>query len=350
MRHGSQIDPANRFDAHSRTIELEHLEWDQEYLRKRHSRPIEYLPDDSKTIVASNNSPDIPFRYSVNPYRGCAHACSYCYARPTHEYLGLNAGLDFETKIVVKRDAARLLKAFLARDSWEPEPIIFSGVTDCYQPAERTYRLTRECLKVALECRQPIGIITKNALVVRDLDLLKPMAADHLVQVFISINSLDVDLVRDMEPRASIPAARLRALSMLADAGVPTGVMVAPVIPGLNESEIPAVLEAAKDAGALAASYVMLRLPQTVAPVFAEWLERTRPLKAQKVLQLVRDARGGKLNDSEWGQRMVGTGAVANQFRDVFQLFVRRFELNKSLPGLDASRFQRPLVGQLRLF
>ncbi|MEZ6061022.1 MAG: PA0069 family radical SAM protein [Planctomycetaceae bacterium] len=290
MRHGSNIDPPNRFEKVRHEPDRGHLEWDQEHLKTLTNRKVEYIDDASRSIVSENNSPDIPFRYSINPYRGCVHSCAYCYARPGHEYLGFNAGLDFETKIVVKRDAG-LFREFLARDSWKPEPITFSGVTDCYQPAEREFQLTRQCLEVALECRQPVSIITKNALVLRDLDLLQPLAADQLVQVFLSVTTLDPELARDMEPRTSIPAARLRAVRMLTDAGIPTGVMTAPIIPGLNDSEIPRILEAAKAAGAITAGYILLRLPLTVEPVFIEWLQRTQNRHAEKVLGRIRDTR-----------------------------------------------------------
>jgi DNA repair photolyase len=352
MRHGSGIDPPNRFERVHRDRDWEHFEDDPDGVAQLDRRDIEYLPDRAKSIVTENDSPDIPFRYSVNPYRGCAHGCAYCYARNTHEYLGFSAGLDFETKIVVKHDAAALLRDFLSRDSWTPEPLVFSGVTDCYQPGERQFRLTRACLEVAWECRQPVGIVTKNALVTRDLDLLQPMAERGLVHVFVSLNSLNVALVRDMEPRTSIPAARLRAVHELSAAGVPVGVMVAPVIPGLNDSEIPQVLAAARNAGARGASWVMLRLPLTVEPVFREWLQRTQPLKADKVLGLLRQVRNGKLNCSEWGQRMSGTGPIAEQVRSLFQVFARKHGLERRLPPLDTSHFVPPRArsGQLRLF
>jgi DNA repair photolyase len=287
----------------------------------------------------------------VNPYRGCAHGCAYCYARNTHEYLGYNAGLDFETKILVKVNAPELLREFLSRDSWQPEPITFSGVTDCYQPAERAYRLTRGCLEVASEFRQPVGIITKNALIVRDLDLLQQMAKDRLVHVFLSITSLNPELARTMEPRTSIPAARLRAVRMLAEAGIPVGVMTAPIIPGLNDSEIPAILEAARAAGAQAAGYVFLRLPLTVEPVFREWLRRTQPLKVERVEQRLLQSRGGKMSVSKWGERMRGSGEIAEQIGQVFRVFSQRLGF-PGLPPLDCSQFVRPLArtGQLRLF
>jgi DNA repair photolyase len=270
MRHGSMIDPPNRFERTRHEADLEHLEWDQEYLTGLNERQVEYLTDASKSIVSENDSPDVGFRYSVNPYRGCQHGCSYCYARNSHEYLGLNAGLDFETKIIVKQDAPQLLRDFLSKKSWKPEVIVFSGVTDCYQPAERQFKLTRQCLEVALECHQPVGIITKNALVVRDIDILREMASLRLVHVNISVTSLDPELARIMEPRTSTPAARLRAIQTLTAAKIPARVMVAPIIPGLNDSEIPAILGASKDAGAGSAGHVLLRLPLSVRPVFVD--------------------------------------------------------------------------------
>jgi len=352
MRHGSRIDPPNRFEHERRVAEDEHLEWDQEHLRESAGRAIEYLADDSKSIVSENHSPDIPFRYSVNPYRGCVHGCAYCYARPTHEYLGLNAGLDFETKILVKHSAAKLFRAFLSRAAWQPEEITFSGVTDCYQPAERQFRLTRACLEVARDFRQPISIITKNALVVRDLDLLSELAALRLVKVFLSITTLDDELARDLEPRTSIPAARLRAIKLLADAQVPVGVMTSPLIPGLNDSEVPALLSAAREAGALAASYILLRLPLTVEPVFLEWLERTQVSKAARIAGRIRQTRGGKLSSSAWGERMRGEGSLADQIEQMFGVFARKLGFERRLPPLDVTQFRVPreASGQLRLF
>ncbi|XZE53775.1 PA0069 family radical SAM protein [Planctomycetaceae bacterium SH139] len=352
MRHGSNLDPPNRFESIHREPTLEHLEWDQEHLRTLANRKIEYIDDASKSIISENKSPDIPFRYSINPYRGCAHACSYCYARPGHEYLGFNAGLDFETKIVVKRDAPRLFREFLSNKKWKPESIAFSGVTDCYQPAEREFRLTRQCLEMALEFHQPVSIITKNALVIRDLEIIQQLAAQDLVHVYLSITTLDPALAREMEPRTSVPAARLRAVSMLAAAGVPVGVMTAPIIPGLNDSEIPRLLEAAKEAGAGTANYILLRLPLTVEPVFEEWLQRNRPLQAEKILSRVRATRGGKMNSSTWGERMVGQGEIAEQIKSLYRLLQRKHGLDGKLSAHNCSLFQPPLPksGQLRLF
>jgi DNA repair photolyase len=349
---GSHINPANRFEAVHVEDDWEHFDGDAEFLAEANRPPIEYLPDASQSIVAENDSPDVPFRYSVNPYRGCAHGCSYCYARPGHEYLGLNAGLDFETKILVKHDAPALLRAFLARPSWQPEPITFSGVTDCYQPAEREFRLTRGCLEVAWEARQPISIITKNAMVVRDLDILGPMAAARLVHVNISITTLDAELGRSMEPRTSTPAARLRAIRALTAAGVPTRVMVAPVIPGLTDSELPSILSAAAEAGAQGAGFVVLRLPLTVKPVFLEWLERTHPDSRQRIENAIRSVRGGALSSSQFGTRLAGTGLRAQQIERMFRTFIKKLGLGGKLPQYDCEQFRAPspASGQLRLF
>ena len=352
MRHGSNIDPPNRFESLHREADLENLEWDQEYLHGLTNRKIEYIDDASKTIISENSSPDIPFRYSLNPYRGCIHSCSYCYARPTHEYLGFNAGLDFETKIVVKRDAAILFRQFLAKKNWQPEPIMFSGVTDCYQPAEREFRLTRACVEVAAECRQPIGIITKNALIVRDLDLLQSMAQERLLIAAISITTLDRQLAQAMEPRTSTPEARLRTISLLSEAGIPVQLMLAPIIVGLNDTEIPAILRAGREAGAMTAGYQLLRLPLTVLPVFEEWLARTQPLKAEAVMSKIRSTRDGKSSDSQFGRRMSGQGVIADSVRKTFEVFRKKLGYQTQLPARDSTRFQPPVPdsGQLRLF
>lgn len=349
---GAHINPPNRFLPTRLEPDLEHLEHDEDALAELGRAETQYLADQSQSIVAENDSPDVPFRYSINPYRGCQHGCSYCYARPTHEYLGFSAGLDFETRILVKHDAARLLRQFLSRPSWQAETIVLSGVTDGYQPAERQFRLTRQCLEVALEARQPIGIVTKNALVTRDLDLLGEMASLEIVHVVLSITTLDGELARAMEPRTSTPQARLRAIRDLAEAGVPTGVMVAPVIPGLTDHEIPAILAAAAEAGARAACHTHLRLPATVQPVFLEWLQRTRPLCRERIESLIRSMREGKLNSPEFGHRMHGTGEMAEQITALFQVFARKHGLDGDLPPNRRDRFRPPKLpgGQMRLF
>lgn len=348
---GSSIQPQNRFQRIELAPDHEHLnpeDVNDSPVRIR----TEYYVDDSKSLISENDSPDIPFRYSVNPYRGCSHGCSYCYARPTHEYLGLSAGLDFESKVLVKTKAPMLLREHLADPRWRPEPIIFSGVTDCYQPAERHFQLTRQCLEVAIEARQPVSIITKNALVVRDLDLLSHLASLNLVAVALSVTTLDQDLTRAMEPRTSTPAARLRAMSELSAAGVPTSVMIAPVIPGLNDSEIPGILQAAAEAGAESAGYVLLRLPLTVQPVFLEWLERTQPTKRTRIESLIRGTRQGKLNDSSFGGRMRGSGELAEQIGRTFKVFARKHQLDGPRRELDVTLFRAPrsASGQRSLF
>jgi len=349
---GSHIAPPNRFIEQQKVVDLEQVENDADYLDSLQTIPTEYLPDNSQSVVSENNSPDIVFRYSINPYRGCTHGCSYCYARPTHEYLGFNAGIDFESKIMVKHHAAALLRDFLCRPTWKSETIVMSGVTDPYQPGEREFKITRGCLEVAAEAHQSIGLITKNALIVRDLDLLAPMAAEGTIHANISITTLDQALARVMEPRTSSPAARLQAVRSLSQAGVPVRVMVAPIIPGLNDTEIPAILEAAREAGAQAANYTLLRLPLTVKPVFLEWLERCQELRQGKVEALIRSVRGGKMNESQFGKRMRGSGEIADQIRSMFKLFAKRFGFDSDLPPYNHALFQPPRSssGQMQLF
>ena len=349
---GAASQPANRFLTVYQQADLEQVADDQEYLARLARPPTVYLPDDTQSIVTENNSPDITFRYSVNPYRGCAHGCSYCYARPTHEYLGLSAGLDFETKVMVKYKAPQLFADWLGRPKWNPELIAFSGVTDCYQPAERDYQLTRGCLKVAVECRQPVAIVTKNALVTRDLDLLTEMAKQRGVRVAISITTLNSELARQLEPRTSTPAARLSALAKLSEAGVSTLAMVAPVIPGLNDSEIPAILKAVSESGAEGAAFTLLRMPWAVKELFTQWLSRCVPDQAKKVRSFIRATRDGRDSDPRFGHRMRGSGPIAEQIADTFQVFSRRYGLNRNPTPLDFSQFRPPREanGQLPLF
>jgi DNA repair photolyase len=349
---GAAVQPDNPYLAAQRVDDLEHVADDPEYLESLERPSTEYLDDASETIVATNDSPDIGFRYSVNPYRGCAHGCSYCFARPGHEYLGYTAGIDFETKVLVKRRAPELFRAFLARPRWQPETIVFSGVTDCYQPIERELQLTRGCLAVAAECRQPIGIITKNALVTRDIDLLRELAAHRAVCVAVSVTTLDQRLARVMEPRTSSPAARLRAVAELAAAGIETEVMAAPIIPGLNDHEIPAILAAARDAGAAAGRYVLLRLPTTVKDVFLDWLRRQRPNHAAKVEHFIRSTRGGQLYSTRWRERQLGRGPIAEQIAQTFKVFAKKYGLDRphEPPSAAAFRPPTPASGQLNLF
>jgi len=349
---GSAIEPPNRFLKTHAVPNYADFENDPEFLAELWRVPTEFLDDASQSIVSENDSSDVPFRYSVNPYRGCEHGCAYCYARPYHEYLGLNAGIDFESKIFVKHRAPQLLRDWLARDAWRPEEIVFSGITDCYQPCERKFELTRQCLAVAAECHQPMSLITKNALVVRDLDILSEMATWNGVHVSISLTTLDAKLARALEPRTSSPDARLRAIRDLSAAGVPVCVMTAPVIPGLNDSEIPALLEAASKAGAKHAGFVMLRLPLAVKPVFLEWLDRFEPSKRDRVVALLQSVRGGELNSSNFGERMRGTGEIADQIKQTFRVFARKHGLDQPLPKLNSTLFvpPKPSSGQLSLF
>jgi DNA repair photolyase len=340
---GAAGNPANRFEK----IELERdADWDPE----QDSAPTtQFLRDSSSTIIARNDSPDVGFEASVNPYRGCEHGCIYCYARPTHEYLGFSAGLDFETKIMVKERAAELLRRELSSPKWQPKVISMSGVTDCYQPVERRLKLTRQCLQVLAEFRNPVAIVTKNNLVTRDIDVLSELARHKAAAVYVSVTTLDADLRKVMEPRTSPPASRLAAIKELARAGIPTGVLVAPVVPGLTDHELPSIIAAAAEAGAQFAGYVTLRLPYAVAPLFEQWLTHHFPGRKEKVLNRIRALRGGKLNDSEFGSRMRGEGIFAEQISQMFHVARRKAGLPEHGPELSADAFQRPEGPQLAL-
>jgi len=295
-----------------------------------------------KAIITRNQSPDISFDRSINPYRGCEHGCSYCFARPTHAYMGLSPGLDFESKLFVKRNAAELLRDELSALSYVPRTIVMGANTDPYQPVERRYRLTRQLLEVLAEFGHPVGIVTKSALVVRDLDILQDMAARNLVKVALSVTTLDGRLARAMEPRASTPARRLAALETLAAAGIPASVMVAPIIPAVNDSEIESILKAAAAAGAREAGYVLLRLPLEVKDLFEGWLDSELPERAAKVMSLVRATRNGKANDASFGVRMTGTGPYAWTIGRRFELACRRLGLNAPRVKLSCDHFRRP--------
>lgn len=304
-----------------------------------------------RTIIAHNDSPDIPFDQSINPYRGCEHGCVYCFARPSHAYLGLSSGLDFETKLFAKTNAAERLRAELARPGYVCRPLALGSNTDPYQPIERRYRIMRQILEVLSECEHPLTIVTKSALIERDLDLLAPMAHKRLVHAFISVTTLDRSLARRLEPRAAAPARRIEAVQRLAAAGVPVGVMVAPVIPVLNDKDIENILEQARAAGADWAGYVLLRLPHEVKDLFREWLARHEPLKAEHVMSLVQGTRGGRDNDPHFGTRMRGTGAVADLIENRFGVTCRRLGFNCEEHELDCARFRAPAAGpQLALF
>jgi DNA repair photolyase len=313
------------------------------------SNRTKFFVDTARSILSRNQSPDVGFEYSINAYRGCEHGCVYCYARPTHEYLGLSAGEDFETKIFVKERAPELLRAELSKKSWQPRMIVMSGNTDCYQPIERKLRLTRRCLEIIADFRNPVFIITKNHLVTRDIDLLKPLAEVNAAQVMISVTTLDETLCATLEPRTSRPSYRLDAIRKLSDAGIPVAVNVAPVIPGLTDEEIPRILKACFDAGARTASYTIVRLPLGVKDIFEDWARRAYPDRADKILSRIREMRDGKLNDPNFNSRMQGGGVFAEQIRALFRLSCRKIGMNRDFPELSTTAFRNPR-GQMSLF
>ncbi len=341
---GANINPANRFEA----LHYELEDWCEPDVESKTVR-TQFLRDDSQSIISYNNSPDVGFDASINPYRGCEHGCAYCYARPTHEYLGFSAGIDFESRILVKPNAAELLFTELGKRSWKPQHLALSGVTDAYQPIERKLQITRSCLQVLAEFRNPVGIITKNHLVTRDADHLRELARVNAAAVTLSITTLDPKLARILEPRASSPSQRLEAVAVLHQAGIPVGVNVAPIIPGINDHEIPTITAAAAKAGAQFASYTIIRLPLTVAPVFVAWLENHFPERQEKVLGRIRSMRNGKLNNTDFGSRMRGEGPFAQQIDDMFQVSCRRADLNRTRTDLSTAAFRRVLPNQLDL-
>ena len=348
---GAGLNPGNRFDGLRLHVLGEQLEAAVGAHPKGVQLPTRIYADRTRSVINRVDSPDLNFNWTLNPYRGCEHGCIYCYARPTHELLGFSCGVDFETKIVAKHDAPGILQRELAAPSWAGEPIVMSGVTDCYQPIEAKLGITRRCLEVIAECRQPVGVVTKNRLVVRDLDLLQQLAKANAVYVGISLTTLDVELSAIMEPRASCPTDRLRAIHELSGAGIPVAAILAPIIPGLNDREIPRLLEAAAQAGASCAMWMMLRLPYQVTSLFIEWLLRHFPDRARKIESQIRNMRGGKLYDSSFEHRMRGSGALAQQIKDTFRVFSARHGLDRSSPRLSCAAFRKPnLNGQLNLF
>ncbi len=335
---GASWNPQNRFER------LEYVH-DEDAHNDDEPAPLPrtiFLRDPTRTILAHNDSPDVGFDTSINPYRGCEHGCIYCFARPTHEFLGFSAGLEFETKILVKEDAPELLREELMSRKYKPATIAISGVTDPYQPIERKLELTRRCLAVLAEFRNPVGIITKNHLVTRDIDILQELAAHNAISVHISVTTLDPHLANLMEPRASRPELRIAAIGMLAKAGIPVGVMVAPIIPAITDHELPAILRAVANAGGTSAGFVVLRLPWAVAPLFERWLEEHYPDRKEKVMNRVRDLREGRLYDPQWGIRQRGKGIFADQIGSMFEVTCRRLGLNEKRCELSADSFRRP--------
>jgi DNA repair photolyase len=334
-----------RSNASSRYDQAKYVGFDDGWTREDETPPplrTEVIKDTSRTIIARNNSPDISFDRSINPYRGCEHGCIYCFARPTHAYLGLSPGLDFESKLLFKPDAAKLLEAELRKPSYRPQVMAIGTNTDPYQPIEREYRIMRSILEVLWAFKHPVGIVTKSALIARDIDILAPMAKEGLAKVALSVTTLDRKLARMMEPRAATPARRLETIRALSASGIPAGVMFAPAIPALNDDEMESVLAAGAEAGAISAGYVLLRLPLEIKDLFREWLETHVPDKAKHVMSLIRSMRGGKDYDANWHTRQTGKGPYAQLMAQRFQIATRRLGLNRIRAPLDVTKFRIP--------
>jgi DNA repair photolyase len=344
---GAQLNPGNRFEStrlhvlgeHLDLLHAQQIESDDEEGKKVVTHVYH---DRTQTLINHVESPDVGMTWTLNAYRGCEHGCIYCYARPFHEHLGFSSGLDFETRIMAKFDAPRLLKQELNKRSWKGEPIHMSGVTDCYQPLEKKLRLTRQCLEIMTECRQPVTIITKNHLVTRDIDLYSELARYNAACVGVSVTSLDSSVAAKLEPRASSPQRRLEAIRKLSEAGVPVFVMVAPIVPGLTDQEVPAILKAVSEAGAVWSGYTIMRLPYQVKALFLDWVRREYPQKAQRMESQLRSMRNGRHNESEFGSRMRGEGLMAQQICSVFKVFSSRYGLDKPWPHLSSEHFRRP--------
>jgi len=341
---GSSDNPANRFSG-------EYVDYDlDEETGQKPAPDTKLFKDHTRSILSKNQSPDIPFTYGLNPYRGCEHGCIYCYARPTHEFLDFSAGKDFESKIVVKYDAAKKLRERFKSKSWKPETILMSGVTDPYQPVERKLRISRACLLVFEEFLNPVSVITKNYLVTRDIEILKKMAEHRAVHVTLSITTLDRELARVMEPRTSQPGRRLKAIEELSKAGIPVGVNVAPIIPGLTDHECVKILEASREAGAEFAGYTIVRLPYGVKDLFSNWLEHHFPDRKDKILNRIRSIRDGDLNNAEFGKRFHGEGVFADQIRSLFKIHTERLGFNRARVTLNTDDFRPGKGSQLDLF
>ncbi len=346
---GAQDNPKNRFEK----LYVEEVPEDDLYLPESEEiKKVQttFFVDESKSVISKNDSIDLFFDYSFNPYRGCEHGCIYCYARPSHEFLGFSSGLDFETKIMVKKDAASLLEKELNKRNYIPDVILFSGNTDCYQPVERSLKITRKALKVCLDYGNPVSIITKNSLVLRDLDILKEMSKKNLVSLMITITSLDNSLVRKMEPRCSSPEKRLEIVKILAKNEITVGVNIAPVIPGLNDEEIPNILKETSNSGGIFAAYALLRLPYSVKDLFRDWLNREFPNSANKIINRIKETRGGKLNDNEFGRRFSGEGTVANTIKRLFKISCIKYGLNEKRFKLNTADFQNKQNRQMEIF
>ena len=342
---GAQINPHNKFakDVYVKEFDEGIDDWEES------DRKTSFILENSKTIVNKVDSPDVGMAYSLNPYQGCEHGCTYCYARNSHQYWGYSAGIEFERKIIVKKDAPALFKKFLEKKGWDATTISLSGNTDCYQPAERKYKLTRQLLEIALEYRQPIGMITKNSLILRDKDILQEMAKLKLCMVYVSINSLNEDLRQVMEPRTTTAKQRLKVVEELSKAGIPMGVVVAPLIPGLSDHEIPKILKTVSSAGAIQAGYTVVRLNGAIGQIFEDWLRKNFPDRFDKVWHMIQSCHGGNVNDSRFGDRMRGDGHISKMIKDNFKLHCKLNGLNIKSIVLDHSLFKVP-NDQMSLF
>ena len=347
---GAQSNPANRFEKLSLDFESHEYESYQDEDFPDVQPQTIFFKDESKSIISKNDSKDLFFNYSFNPYRGCEHGCIYCYARPSHEFLGFSSGIDFESKIMIKENAPQLLEEEFKKKSYKPEVIVFCGNTDCYQPIERKLGITRKALQVCLKYKNPVSLITKNALVLRDIDILKEMAGFNLVSVMLTITTLNKDLSNKMEPRTSIPERRLKVIEEMAKNNIPAGVNIAPVIPALNDKEIPAILKNAAACGALFAGYEILRLPYAVKDLFTDWLKREMPDRAERIINSIKNIRGGKLNETEYGKRFVGEGELAETIKNLFNLSCRKYNLNGQRFSLTNRLFGRNSTDQLEMF
>lgn len=335
---GAQLNVPNKFLKHELSIDsLDGL--DEEYLQEQPKTQIFY--ESPKKVISTNKSPDIPFTYSINPYQGCEHGCVYCYARTTHEYWGFSSGLDFESKIIVKKEAPILLEKELLKSSYKPKTIMLSGNTDCYQPLEKKYKLTQQLLHTLNKYQNPTGIITKNALITRDVDVLRELAESDLVSVIFSITSLDEGLRRVLEPRTASALKKLKAIELLRNNSIPVGIMNAPIIPGLNHHETPKILESAANAGAQFASYSVVRLNGQIGTIFKDWLVKVFPDRAEKVWNQIQELHGGKVNDNEFGRRIKGDGKIAEVIRNLFGVAKRKYFKENAIPELTTSHFRR---------
>lgn len=347
---GAQLNTPNRFFELSHEMRDDFLEYCAQEGEEVDKNKTQYLEVFPKTIVNKVESPDVGMRYSMNMYQGCEHGCIYCYARNSHEYWGYSAGLDFERRILVKKEAPKLLEGLLKKKGWQAHPIVMSGNTDCYQPAEKKFELTRQCLEVFLKYKHPVGIITKNALILRDLDLLKELATDNLIGVNVSITSLSEDTRRILEPRTTTIKKRLETVKILSENGIPVNVMLAPIIPSINSHEILPLAKTVSEHGALSIGHTIVRLNGAIGEIFTDWIHKTMPDRAEKVLHQIKDCHGGNLNDSRYGTRMRGEGEIAKQINDVVKLARLKYFKKKTIPQLDCSLHEQYKDGQLKLF